>query len=201
MYLSLIAIIKQLDGKVKKNLKGVITMTVKELEKVIGGTISKEIKKEYIKAVNKLVNAIISYIEATSAEEMLKSMKEAGKAHREAIRLIDEKFNSKEIDINEHLRLCKYTTKIYQEYLINVIDNKTMSAYDFTDILIDEEVIYTVTWYRYPHGKENESMTCKYKKFELFSEALNFATSKAIRIKGIYWAGCEIDRNGKQCIR
>ena len=61
MYLYLIAIIKQLNGNVKKNLKGVIIMTVKELEQAIGGTISESIKAEYIRATNELVNAIISY--------------------------------------------------------------------------------------------------------------------------------------------
>ena len=172
-------------------------MTTKELEQAIGGTISKSIKAEYIKAVNELINAIISYIDATSADEMLKSMKAVGKAHKDAINLIDKMFEEKSIEINEHLRLCKYITGIYNEYLTKVIENKIMSAYDFTDILIDEEVIYTVTWYRYPHGKENESITCKSKEFELYSEALDFALQKALRIKGLYWAGCEIDRNGK----
>lgn len=113
-------------------------MTVKELEKVIGGTISRSIASEYIKAVNELINEIISYIDATSADEMLKSMEKIPEAYENAVELIDKMFNEKSIDINEHLRLYRYATRIFKKYVMNLEKMSEMEE-DFKALLIDEE--------------------------------------------------------------
>lgn len=57
--------------------------------------------------------------------------------------------------------------------------------------------MYTVTWNRYPHGVEGESMDCKWKEFDSLDKAQAFLIKRSHIIKGIYWAGGYIeDSNG-----
>ena len=54
-------------------------------------------------------------------------------------------------------------------------------------------MMYTVTWWRYPHGIEGEEMDCKSKDFNNLEKAIAFANAKAERIRGLYWAGCWVE--------
>ncbi len=58
--------------------------------------------------------------------------------------------------------------------------------------------MYTVVWYRYPHGIEGEGMDSKWREFDDLNKAMNFLDGRYDRIRGIYWAGGYVeDENGK----
>ena len=59
--------------------------------------------------------------------------------------------------------------------------------------------MYTVYWFRYPHGIEGEEMICKYRDFDNLEKALNFLKNRIKLISSLYWAGGDItDEEGKQ---
>lgn len=115
-------------------------MTRTELENIIGGTISEEIAKEYIKATNRLVNSIIEYIdELYSTGYNNEKHKAISIAYENAIKLIDNAWDKKIIKIDEHMRLCKYTTSIFQKFIMTQLDNEIMNADEFKQMLTYED--------------------------------------------------------------
>lgn len=48
---------------------------------------------------------------------------------------------------------------------------------------------YTVTWHRFPNGKETDEMTANWREFETFEKALIFLQSRIQLIKSTHWAG------------
>ena len=60
---------------------------------------------------------------------------------------------------------------------------------------------YTVTWYRYPNGNEEEAMDSKCRDFDNIEKAVAFARHRAEIIRGIYWAGAFVeDEDGKEIL-
>lgn len=48
---------------------------------------------------------------------------------------------------------------------------------------------YTVTWHRFPNGKETDEMTANRREFETFEKALAFLEGRIRLIKSTHWAG------------
>ena len=53
--------------------------------------------------------------------------------------------------------------------------------------------MYTVYWYRYHHGKEDEAMTANWRDFDSLEKAINFLDGRAKLIKSINWAGGHVE--------
>lgn len=53
--------------------------------------------------------------------------------------------------------------------------------------------MYTVYWYRYPHGMENEAMTANWRDFDSLEKAINFLNGRVKLIKSINWAGGHVE--------
>ena len=63
---------------------------------------------------------------------------------------------------------------------------------------IKPEKNFCVTWFRYPHGIEGESMESNSREFSTFESARKFLEKRTDVIKGVNWAGGYIeDQNGK----
>ena len=49
--------------------------------------------------------------------------------------------------------------------------------------------MYTVTWYRFEHGKETDAIITKSRDFEEYYDAERFLMRRLRYIKSRYWAG------------
>lgn len=62
-----------------------------------------------------------------------------------------------------------------------------------------KEKIYTVTWFRYPHGIEGECMDCKSREFDSLEKAIAFLHRRCEIIMSINWAGGYVeDERGRE---
>ena len=52
---------------------------------------------------------------------------------------------------------------------------------------------FTAVWYRYPDGRERQSMHAQFRDFKDVDSAIKFLHMKAERTRGIYWAGAQIE--------
>lgn len=58
--------------------------------------------------------------------------------------------------------------------------------------------MYTVYWYRYPHGMEDEAMTANWRDFDSLEKAINFLDGRAKLIKSINWAGGHVEDENRK---
>ena len=52
---------------------------------------------------------------------------------------------------------------------------------------------YTVTWNRYKYGNESDPWVTDCKYFDNKEKAIEFLDKKVKRIRGIYWAGGQVE--------
>ena len=58
--------------------------------------------------------------------------------------------------------------------------------------------MYTVYWYRYPHGMDDEAMTANWRDFDSLEKAINFLDGRAKLIKSINWAGGHVEDENRK---
>lgn len=54
---------------------------------------------------------------------------------------------------------------------------------------------YTVTWYRFPTGSEEDEMVANWREFKTFEKALAFLQGRLRLIKSTHWAGGQIEES------